>query len=81
MTEDDDDDDDSSNNNKNLPSEIKHVWNIKTEMVPQIIGATRTISESFRKCPRHILGKHEIEELHKRPYWALCICFVKKLLM
>ena len=32
-------------------------------MIPVIIGATGTISKSFRKYPRNLSGKHEIKEL------------------
>ena len=34
-------------------------------MMPVIIGATGTISKSFRKYLSHIAGKHEIKELQK----------------
>jgi hypothetical protein len=34
-------------------------------MIPVIIGATGTISESFRKYLSKIPGKHEIKELQK----------------
>ena len=47
-TKDDDDDDDDNNNNN------KQV----------IIGATGTISKSFRQYLSNTLGKHEITELH-----------------
>ena len=34
-------------------------------MIPVIIGATGTVSKSFRKYPGNIPGKHEIKELQK----------------
>jgi len=34
-------------------------------MIPVIIGATGTISESFRKYVSNIPGKHEVQELQK----------------
>ena len=37
----------------------------KTKVIPVIIGASRTISKSFRKYVRNIPGKHEVEELQK----------------
>jgi hypothetical protein len=41
------------------------MWNIKTEVVPVIIGATGPISKSFRKYPSNKPGKHEIIEIRK----------------
>jgi len=34
-------------------------------VIPVIIGATGTISESFRKYVSIITGKHEVKELQK----------------
>ena len=34
---------------KDLAIEIQRIWNVKTKMIPVIIGATGTISKSFRK--------------------------------
>jgi len=33
---------------KDLTTEIQRMWNVKTKMIPLIIGATETISKSFR---------------------------------
>ena len=41
------------------------MWNVKTKVIPVVIGATGTISKSFRKYVRNILGKHEVKELQK----------------
>ena len=41
------------------------MWNVKTKVIPVIIGATGTISKSFRKYVSNIPGKHEVKELHK----------------
>jgi len=41
------------------------MWNVKTKVIPVIIGATWTISKSFRKYMRNIPGKHEVKELQK----------------
>jgi hypothetical protein len=41
------------------------MWNVKTKVIPVIIGATGTISESFRKYVRNIPGKLEVRELQK----------------
>jgi len=39
--------------------------NVKTKVIPVIIGATGTISKSFRKYVSNILGNHEVKELQK----------------
>jgi len=41
------------------------MWNIKTKVIPVIIGANGTISKSFRKYVSNIPGKHEVKELQK----------------
>ena len=50
---------------KDLTIEIQRMWNVKTNVIPVIIGATGTISKSFRKYLSNILGNHEIKELQK----------------
>ena len=50
---------------KDLTIEIQCMWNVKTKMIPVIIGATGTISKSFRKRVSNIPGKHEVKELQK----------------
>jgi hypothetical protein len=50
---------------KDLAIEIQRMWNVKTNVIPVIIWATRTISKSFRKYLSKIPGKHEINELQK----------------
>jgi hypothetical protein len=39
--------------------------NVKTRAIPVIIGATGTISKSFRKYVSNIPGNHEFRELQK----------------
>ena len=41
------------------------MWNVKTKVIPVIIGATGTVSNSFRKYVSNIPGKHEVRELQK----------------
>ena len=41
------------------------MWNVKTKVIPVIIGATGTISKTFRKYVSNIPGKHEVKELQK----------------
>jgi len=43
---------------KDLTTEIQRMWNIKTMVIPVIIGVTGTISKSFRKYVSNIPGKH-----------------------
>jgi hypothetical protein len=50
---------------KDLTIEIQRMWNLKSRVIPVIIGATGTISESFRKYVSNIPGKHEVRELQK----------------
>jgi hypothetical protein len=50
---------------KDLTAEIQHTLNVKTRVIPAIIGATGTISKSFRKYVSTIPGKHEVRELQK----------------
>ena len=68
---------DSNNSNKikkeaekilqyeDLTIEIQRMWNVKTKVIPVIIGATGTISKSFRKYVSNIPGKHEVKKLQK----------------
>ena len=48
---------------KDLTIEIQRMWNVKTKVIPVIIGVTGTISKSFRKYVGNITGKHEVKEL------------------
>ena len=41
------------------------MWNVKTKVIPAIIGATGTISKSFSKHVSNIPGKHEVKEPQK----------------
>ena len=50
---------------KDLTIEMQRMWNIKTKVIPVIIGATGTNSKSFRKYVSNIPGKHEVKELQK----------------
>jgi len=64
---------------KDLTIEIQRMWNVKTKVIPVIIGMTGTISESFRKYVSNIPGKHEVKELQKTATWALHTYFGKYL--
>jgi hypothetical protein len=41
------------------------MWNVKANVIPVIIGATGTISKSFRTYVSNIPGNHEVKELQK----------------
>ena len=62
---------------KVLKIEIQRMWNVKSKIIPVIIGATGTISKSFRKYVSNIPGKHEVRNYRKKPYWALHTYFGK----
>jgi hypothetical protein len=50
---------------KDLIIEIQRTWNVKTKVMPVVIGATETISKSFRKYLSSITRTHEVKELQK----------------
>ena len=50
---------------KDLTIEIQRMWNVKTRVKPVIIGATGTISRSFRKYVSDVPGNHDVKELQK----------------
>ena len=50
---------------KDLTIEIQHMLNVKTKVIPVIIGETGTISKTFRKYVSNIPGNHEVKELQK----------------
>jgi len=50
---------------RNVIKKEADMWNVKTKVIPVIIGATGNISKSFRKYVSNIPGKHEVKELQK----------------
>ena len=50
---------------KDLTTEIQRMWNVKTKVIPVIIGATGTISKSLRKYVNNVPGIREVNELQK----------------
>jgi len=56
-------------NNRNTES----LWNVNTKLIPVRIGATGTVSESFRKYLSNIPGKHDIKGITERKghIWSL----------
>ena len=50
---------------KDLTIEIQRMRNVKTKVIPVIIGAAGTISKAFRKYVSNMPGNHEVKELQK----------------
>jgi hypothetical protein len=50
---------------KELATEIQRMWNVKTRVIPVIIGAAGTISKSSIKYVSSIPRSHEVIELQK----------------
>ena len=55
-----------------VSTHFESLQNVKTKVIPVTIGATGTISESFRKYVSNIPGK-----FRKQLYWALHTYFGK----
>jgi hypothetical protein len=64
---------------KDLTIEIQRTWNIKTRVVPVIIGVTGTISKSFRKYVSSIPGNHEVKKIQKKAILGTAQIFRKVL--
>jgi hypothetical protein len=43
----------------------QRMWNVKTTVIPVIIGVTGTISKAFRKYMSNVPGHHEVKEQQK----------------
>ena len=54
---------------KDLTIEIQRMWNVKTKVIPVIIGATGTISNSFRKYVSNIQESLKSRNSRKQSYW------------
>jgi hypothetical protein len=65
---------------KYLTIEIQRMWNVKTRVIPVIIGATGNISKSFRKYVSTIPGNHEVKELQKTAILGIAY-ILRKVLM
>jgi hypothetical protein len=50
---------------KVLTIEIQRMWTVKENVIPVIIGVTRTISKSFVKYMNKLPEKHKIKELEQ----------------
>jgi hypothetical protein len=60
---------------KDLKTEIQHMWNVKTKVIP-----TGTMSKSFIKYLSNILEKYKIKELQKTVILGTA-CILQKVLM
>jgi hypothetical protein len=58
---------------EDLTIEIHRMWNVKTKMIPVIIGATGTVSKSSRKHQENMNSKN----YRKQSYWTLHTYFGK----
>jgi len=56
------------------------MWNVKTKVIPVIIGAIGTISKSYRKYVSNIPGKYEVQELQKTAILGTALA-LRKVLM
>ena len=57
---------------KDLTMEIQRMWNVKTRVMPVIIGASGTISKPFRKYVSDIPGNHYVKELQENSHIGHC---------
>jgi hypothetical protein len=64
---------------KVLTIEIQCMWNVKTKVIPVIIGATGIISKSFRKYVSNIPGNYEVKKLQKKAILGIPHIFWKVL--
>jgi hypothetical protein len=53
---------------KDLTIEIERMWNVQTKVIPVIIGATGTISKSFRNYVSNIQEITKLRNYRKQPY-------------
>ena len=60
-------------NYEDLTIEIQRMWNVKTKVIPVIIGATGTILKSFRKYVSNVLYQENMKSRNyrKQLYWLL----------
>ena len=57
---------------KDLTIELQRMWKLKTRVIPVIIGATGTISKSFRKHVSIIPGNHISEGTTENSHIGHC---------
>jgi hypothetical protein len=64
---------------KDLTIELQRMWNVKTRVIPVIIGAIGAISKSFRKYISNIPGNHEVKEVQKTAILGIAHILLKVL--
>jgi hypothetical protein len=65
---------------KNLTIEIQRTWNVKSRVIPVLIGETGTISKSFRNYVSTIPGNHDVREIQKTAILGTAHIFRKVLM-
>jgi hypothetical protein len=56
------------------------MWNVNTGVIPVTIGATGTISKSFRKYVSTISENHAVRELQRTAVWGTAHILQKMLM-
>jgi hypothetical protein len=56
---------------KDLTTEIQRMWNVKTRVIPVIIGATGTIQNYPENTSAPYQETVKLRSYRKLPYWAL----------
>jgi hypothetical protein len=56
---------------KDLTIEIQLMCNVKEMVISVIVGATGTVSKSFRKHVSDIPGNRDVRSYRKQRYWPL----------
>jgi hypothetical protein len=59
---------------RDLVIEIQRVWNVKSKVIPAIIGAAGTISKPLRQYLSNRPAEHEIKELQKTAILGTAHC-------
>jgi adenine-specific DNA methylase len=62
---------------RDFTTEIQRMWNVKTKVIPVIIGATGIVSKSFRKHLNKITKNATTRYYRKQPHWAMSTYFGK----
>ena len=57
---------------KDVIIEIQRMWNVTAKVIPLIMAASGTISESFRQYLRNVDRKHEIKRVQKNSHIGHC---------
>jgi hypothetical protein len=58
---------------KDLTTAIQRMWTVKARVIPVVIGATGTVSKSFRKYVSNIPGNRDIRGTTENSHIGRCI--------